>query len=83
VRDHDIHWTAFQTLDGLMESVATPFGMCNVSATFERMMNDILLDFLHKFVTVYLDDVCVFCRMMEGYLEHLRIVLQRFKEEGL
>jgi hypothetical protein len=46
-------------------------------------MNDILRDFLHKFVIVYLDDVCVYNRTMEEHLEHLRLVLQRFKEEDL
>jgi hypothetical protein len=55
VRDHDIHKTAFQTHDGLMQWVGMPFGMCNAPATFQRTMNDILRDFLHKFVTVYLD----------------------------
>jgi hypothetical protein len=83
VRDKDIHKTAFQTLDGLMEWVAMPFGLCNAPATFQRMMNDILRDFLHKFVTVYLDDVCIYNRTMEEHLDHLRLVLQRFKEEGL
>jgi hypothetical protein len=48
------------------------------------MMNDILRDFLHKFVTVYVDDVCIFSRStMEEHMEHLRLVLQRFKEKGL
>jgi hypothetical protein len=47
------------------------------------MMNDILRDFLHKFVTVYLDDVFIYSRALEVHLEHLRMVLQRFKEEGL
>jgi hypothetical protein len=83
VRDHDIHKTAFQTLDGLMEWVAMPFGLCNARAPFQRMMNDILRDFLHKFVIVYLDDVCIYSRTLEEHLEHLRLVLQRFKEEGL
>jgi hypothetical protein len=83
VRDQDIHKTAFQTPDGLMEWVAMPFGLCNAHATFHRMMNDILRDFLHKFVTVYLDDVCIYSRTMEEHLEHLRLMLQLFKEEGL
>jgi hypothetical protein len=46
-------------------------------------MNDILRDVLHKFVIVNLDDVSVSTRTMEGHLEHMRLVLQRFKEEGL
>jgi hypothetical protein len=66
-----------------MEFVAMPFGMCNAPATFQRMMNDILRDFLHKFVTVHLDDVCIYSRTLEEHMEHLRLVLQRFKEEGL
>jgi hypothetical protein len=52
VRDKDVHKTAFKTHDSLLEWVAMPFGMCNAPATFLRMMNDILCDFLHKFVTV-------------------------------
>jgi hypothetical protein len=79
VRDHDIHKTAFQTLDGLMEWVAMQFGLCNAPTTFQRMMNDILRDFLHKFVTVYLDDVCIYNRTLEEHMEHMRLVLQRFK----
>jgi hypothetical protein len=47
------------------------------------MMNDILRDFLHEFVIVYLDDVCIYSRTPEEHVEHLRLVLQRFKEEGL
>jgi hypothetical protein len=46
------------------------------------MMNDTLCDFLHKFVTVYLYDVCIFSRTLEEHLEHLSLALQRFKEEG-
>jgi hypothetical protein len=75
VRDKDIHKTAFQTHDGLMEWVALPFGLCNAPATFQRMMNDILGDFLQKFVTVYLDDVCIYCRTLEKHVVHLRLVL--------
>jgi hypothetical protein len=43
------------------------------------MVNDILSDFLHKFISVYIDDVCAYNRTMEEHLEHLRLDLQRFK----
>jgi hypothetical protein len=52
VRNEDVHKTAFQTPDDLMEWIAMPFGLCNAPATFKRMMNDILRDSLHKFVTI-------------------------------
>jgi hypothetical protein len=66
-----------------MEWVAMPFRMCNAPATFQRMMNGIIHDFLHKFVIVYLNDVCIYSRTLEKHMEHMRLVLQRFKEEGL
>jgi hypothetical protein len=36
---------------------------------------------LHKFV--FLDDVCVFNRTVDEHIQHMRLVLKRFKEEGL
>jgi hypothetical protein len=71
VRDQDVHKTAFQTRDGLMEWVAMPFGLCNAHATFRRMMNDILRDFVHNFIIVYLDAVCIYSRIVEEHMEHL------------
>jgi hypothetical protein len=66
-----------------MEWVAMPFRLCNAPTTFQRMMNDILRDFLHTFVTDYLDDVYIYNRTLEEHLKHMRLVFQRFKEEGL
>jgi hypothetical protein len=65
-----------------MEWFALLFGLGNAPATFQRMMNDILRDFLPKFVTIYLDDVYVYSRMLDEHLKHLRLVLQRHIEGG-
>jgi hypothetical protein len=73
-RDRDVHKAAFQTPDGLMEWVAMPFGLCNARATFQRVTNDILRDFLHMFVAVYLDDVYIYSRAIEEHMELLRMV---------
>jgi hypothetical protein len=83
VREEDVHKTAFQTHGGLIEWVAIPFGLCNApTACFQRMMIENMRDVLHKFVTVYFDDVFVYYRTWDEHPEHLRIVLQRFKEEA-
>jgi hypothetical protein len=48
------------------------------------MRDDILREFLRKFVTIYyLDDVYVFSRTLEKHLDHMRLVLQCFKDESL
>jgi hypothetical protein len=46
----DVEKTAFQTHEGLFEFLDMPFGLTNVPATFQAMMNDILMPFLHRFV---------------------------------
>jgi hypothetical protein len=66
-----------------MEWVAMPFYLCIAQDTFQRIMNDIMRDILHKFRTVYLDDVCVYSRTLDEHMAHLRLVPQRLKKEGL
>jgi hypothetical protein len=63
--------------------VTMTLGLRNASATFQRMMIDIMRNFLHNLITVYLDDVCVNSNTLEEHLEHLCLALLRFKEEGL
>lgn len=59
------------------------FGLINASSTFMRLMNEILKRFLAKFVKVYLDDILIFSKNRADHLLHLRMVLQRLKEERL
>jgi hypothetical protein len=84
VREEDVHQSAFQTPDGLMDEwVAMPFVLCKAPITIQRMMNDILHDVLHfKLVTQHMNDICVYNRTLKEYLERLRLVLQRC-DEGL
>ena len=50
LRQEDIPKTAFKTRWGLYEFLVVPFGVTNAPAQFMNMMNDILADFLDRFV---------------------------------
>ena len=46
-------------------------------------MNDLLRDYLGKFVLAYLDDILIFSRTMDDHLQHLKIVLDILRENRL
>ena len=41
------------------------------------------MEFLEKFVVVFIDDILVFSKMEEEPTEHLRLVLQKLREHKL
>ena len=48
-----------------------------------RLMNEILKDFIGKFMIVYLDDILVFSKIEEENLWHLTLVMIRLHREKL
>lgn len=81
VEDSDIHKTAVITPFGLYEFLRMPFGLCNASQTFQRFMNKLFGDL--EFVTVFIDDICIASSTKADHMEHVRIVLERLKTNGL
>jgi hypothetical protein len=83
IRPSDVPKTAFSTRYGLYEYTVMSFGLTNAPAYFMNLMNKVFMDYLDKFVVVFIDDILIFSRSKEEHEGHLRIVLQTLREHQL
>jgi hypothetical protein len=51
------------------------FGLSNAHAYFMYLMNKVFMEYLDKFVVVFIDDILISSRDEEEHDEHLRLVL--------
>jgi hypothetical protein len=60
-----------------------PFGLTNAPVVFMYLMNDIFINYLDKFVILFLDDILIYSKSEEEHEHHLRLVLQVLREHQL
>jgi hypothetical protein len=60
VQECDIPKTAFILRYGLYEFTVMSFGLMNAPAYFMNMMNKVFMEYLDKFVVVFIDDILVY-----------------------
>jgi hypothetical protein len=59
------------------------FGLTNAPAYFMYLLNKVFMEYLDKFVIVFIDDILIFSKNEEEHDKHLRLVLQKLKENQL
>jgi hypothetical protein len=77
VQECDISKTAFISRYGQYEFTVMSFGLTNAPAYFMYLMNKVFMEYLDKFVMVFIDDILVYSRSEEEHEEHLRLILQK------
>ena len=77
-------YTAFTVGNlGFFECDRMPFGLCNMPATFQRLMQNCMGELNFVYCLIYLDDLIVFSRTTEEHLHLLRVVFDCLREYNL
>jgi hypothetical protein len=69
-RPSDIPKMAFITKYGLYEYTVMSFELINAPAFFMYLMNSVFMDYLDKFVVVFIDDIPIYSQNEEEHWEH-------------
>jgi hypothetical protein len=83
IRPSDIPKTAFSTRYGLYEFTVMSFGLTNALAYFMNLMNKVFMEYLDRFVVVFINDILVYSNNDSYHEEHLRMVLLKLRDNRL
>jgi hypothetical protein len=83
IRESDTPKTTFRTRYGLYEYTVMSFGLTNAPTYFKYLMNKVFMEYLDKFVVVFIDDILIFSKTEEEHEEHLRLVLEKLRSNKL
>jgi hypothetical protein len=83
IQNLDIPKIAFTIRYGLYEYTVMSFGLTNAPTYFIYLMNKVFMEFLDKFMVVFIDNILVFSKTKEEHVKHLRLVWQKLREHKL
>jgi hypothetical protein len=72
--------TAFITKYELYEFMVMSFCLTNAPTYFMYLMYSVFMDYLDKFVVMFIDDILVYSQNEQEHEERLRKVLQRLRD---
>lgn len=78
-----IEKTAFSVNNGHYEYLRMPFGLKNAPSTFQRVMDNVLREFLYKSCFVYMDDIVIFSKSLHEHLVHIKQIFNKLRQFNL
>jgi hypothetical protein len=83
IRKQDIPKTAFTTMYGLYEYTVMLFGLTNAPIYFMTIMNKVFMEYLDKFVVVFIDDILIYSKDDTEHEKHLCLIMEKLREHKL
>jgi len=83
IKEEDINKTFFRIRYGHYEFVVVPFGLTNALVVFMCLMNGIFINYLYRFVIIFLNYTLIYSKSKEEHEHHFRLVLQVLREHQL
>jgi hypothetical protein len=59
------------------------FGLTNAPAYFMYLMNKVFMEYLDKFIVVFINDILIFSKTEEEHEKLLRLVLEKLRSNQL
>jgi hypothetical protein len=69
----------FRTWYGLYDYTVMSFRLTNALAYIMYLMNKVFMEYLDKFVVVFVDDILIYSKTEVEHEEHLRLVLEKLR----
>jgi hypothetical protein len=83
IRDCDIPKTTLILRYSLYKYTVMSLGLTNAPAYFMYPMNKVFMEYLDKFIIVFIDDILVYSKDEEEHEEHFHLVLQKLQDHRL
>jgi len=74
-----VFWTRYRHY----EYTVMLFGLKNAPVTFQRLINDMLREYLNDFAITYLDDILIYSDDLETHCSHVHKILKKLNERTL
>ena len=83
IKEDDKLFTAFEADGNLYQFCRIPFGLTNAVACFQRIMNQLIIDYSLQNTFAYLDDITVEGRTQEEHDTNVQNFMNMINELGL
>jgi hypothetical protein len=83
INEEEIRKNSFRTRYKHYEFTVVSFILSNAPVVFMCLMNAVFKSYLDMFVIVFLDDILIYSKYKEEHKNHLRMVMQAFRNHKL